>query len=101
MYSKCVFKIDADLDYEKLMFLRCGLDEGLRNYEINYSDDINLFNYKDLQSEEILVVDFFTTSFSFCVGSFAGIDSFATRQGGRKLVQLQCVCAAWRPRSRG
>ena len=27
------------------MFLRCGLDEGLRNYEINYGDDINLFNY--------------------------------------------------------
>jgi hypothetical protein len=43
--SRCVFKIDTDLDYEKLMFLRCGLDEGLRNYEINYGDDINLFNY--------------------------------------------------------
>jgi hypothetical protein len=43
--SRCVFKLDTDLDYEKLMFLRCGLDEGLRNYEINYGDDINLFNY--------------------------------------------------------
>lgn len=43
--SRCVFKIDTDLDYEKLMFLRCGLDEGLRNDEINYGDDINLFNY--------------------------------------------------------
>jgi hypothetical protein len=43
--SRCVFKIDTDLDYEKLMFLRCGLDEELRNYEINYGDDINLFNY--------------------------------------------------------
>lgn len=43
--SKCVFRLDKDLDYKKLMFLRCGLDEGLREYEINYSDDINLFNY--------------------------------------------------------
>lgn len=43
--SRCIFKLDTDLDYEKLMFLRCGLDEGLRNYEINYGDDINLFNY--------------------------------------------------------
>lgn len=43
--SRCVFKIDEDLDYEKLMFLRCGLEEDLRQYAINYSDDINLFNY--------------------------------------------------------
>lgn len=43
--SKCIFKIGQELDYEKLMFLRCGLDEGLREYAINYSDDINLFNY--------------------------------------------------------
>lgn len=43
--SRCVFKLDTNLEYEKLMFLRCGLDEGLRNYEINYGDDINLFNY--------------------------------------------------------
>jgi hypothetical protein len=43
--SRCVFKINANLDYEKLMFLRCGLDEGMRNSEINYGDDINLFNY--------------------------------------------------------
>ena len=43
--SKCVFTIAEKLEFEKLMLLRCGLDEGLRLDAITYSDDINLFNY--------------------------------------------------------
>jgi len=43
--SRCVFTIAEKLEFEKLMLLRCGLEEELRLDAINYSDDINLFNY--------------------------------------------------------
>lgn len=43
--SRCVFTIAEKLEFEKLMLLRCGMEEELRLDAINYSDDINLFNY--------------------------------------------------------
>lgn len=43
--SKCVFRVNEIINFEKLMLLRCGIDESLREDAINYSDDINLFNY--------------------------------------------------------
>jgi hypothetical protein len=57
--SKCIFKIKEKLNYEKLSYLRLGLDEGIRLDVINYSDNINLFNYisydgKLIKPEEII-----------------------------------------------
>ena len=43
--SKCVFKFPEKIDFEKLIFLRCGLDEECRFAAINYDDNTNLFNY--------------------------------------------------------
>ena len=43
--SKCIFKFPEKIDFEKLIFLRCGLDEVCRSAAINYDDNTNLFNY--------------------------------------------------------
>jgi len=43
--SKCIFSFEENIDFEKLMFLRCGLDLYSRLDTLNYTDDINLFNY--------------------------------------------------------
>jgi len=60
--SRCIFKFESKIDFEKLLFLRCGLDEGCRSEAINYGDDINLFNYiaydgQIIHPEEIIMGD--------------------------------------------
>jgi hypothetical protein len=51
--SKCVFKIKEKIDFEKLSFLRCGLDELCRSSVINYDDKTNLFNFLAYNGEII------------------------------------------------
>lgn len=60
--SKCVFKIEDKIDFEKLLLLRCGLDEVCRTVAINYNDDTNIFNFlaydgKLLKPNEIIFRD--------------------------------------------
>ena len=51
--SKCTFTLDEKIDFEKLSFLRCGLDENCRFASINYDDNINMFNFLAYNGELI------------------------------------------------
>lgn len=60
--SKCIFELNEKIDFEKLSFLRCGLDEGCRSTALNYVDNINLFNFlayngKLIKPDEIIQGD--------------------------------------------
>jgi hypothetical protein len=60
--SKCIFKFPEKIDFEKLLLLRCGSDEGCRQEAINYDDDTNLFNFvaydgKIIKPEETIFRD--------------------------------------------
>jgi len=43
--SKCKFLIEDQIDFEKLQFLRYGTEEECRKSALNYTDEINIFNY--------------------------------------------------------
>ena len=51
--SKCIFALNEKIDFEKLSFLRCGLDENCRSASINYDDNINIFNFLAYNGELI------------------------------------------------